>query len=355
MARSGILYSDVARAADKIKQSGSTPTVDNVRQMMGDTGSNSTIAPMLKKWKEEHLGEMTIINSGLPESILNAVRGVYELIKAESANAIDEIRSSCEQNLAEKEIQIKAISTTVNDLSNQRDHLEEESNRIKNTNNVLQLQLQQSHLELTALKNENQGLLNRLNDSIDQVKALHGQLDSARSQFEHFQEASKNQRLEEKQSYESRILQCESDLRHNKALQAGLQSENAQLHSENKQLRTTQDKMKEITQIQLQELSDLESLYNKTMFKLDETERNKNDVTSLLQDSQIKLQTIEIELAVSKNMQYSLEVQLQKAHEQNSSSEHEKLKLLSKLLQDHRLQPASGEAPSEKFSDEATE
>jgi hypothetical protein len=60
---------------------GEAATVDNVRKMMGDTGSKSTIAPMLKRWKEEHQDEAQAAKSGLPESILNAVRGVYALAK----------------------------------------------------------------------------------------------------------------------------------------------------------------------------------------------------------------------------------------------------------------------------------
>jgi hypothetical protein len=76
MARAGILYSDVARAATELAAKGEAATVDNVRKMMGDTGSKSTIAPMLKRWKEEHQDEAQAAKSGLPESILNAVRGV---------------------------------------------------------------------------------------------------------------------------------------------------------------------------------------------------------------------------------------------------------------------------------------
>ncbi|MDO8774232.1 MAG: DNA-binding protein, partial [Burkholderiaceae bacterium] len=50
MARAGILYSDVAKAASQLADSGKSPTVDTVRDAMGNTGSKSTIAPMLKRW-----------------------------------------------------------------------------------------------------------------------------------------------------------------------------------------------------------------------------------------------------------------------------------------------------------------
>ena len=46
MARAGVTYHDVAKAAEAIKTQGQEPTVDRVREHMG-TGSKSTIAPLL--------------------------------------------------------------------------------------------------------------------------------------------------------------------------------------------------------------------------------------------------------------------------------------------------------------------
>ncbi|WP_169728165.1 DNA-binding protein, partial [Massilia alkalitolerans] len=51
MARAGILYSHVAKAAAQLTAAGKNATVDTVREALGGTGSKSTIAPMLKQWK----------------------------------------------------------------------------------------------------------------------------------------------------------------------------------------------------------------------------------------------------------------------------------------------------------------
>ena len=53
MGRAGILYSDVARVATQLVEAGNLPTVDTVRAALGGTGSKSTIAPYLKRWKAE--------------------------------------------------------------------------------------------------------------------------------------------------------------------------------------------------------------------------------------------------------------------------------------------------------------
>jgi hypothetical protein len=68
MARSGILYSDVAKAASQLTELGHPVTVDNVRKMLGDTGSKSTIAPYLRQWRENHALESESSRLKLPPS-----------------------------------------------------------------------------------------------------------------------------------------------------------------------------------------------------------------------------------------------------------------------------------------------
>ncbi|GGZ80154.1 DNA-binding protein [Paraglaciecola sp. Hal342] len=52
MARAGVTYHDIAKAAEAIKTHGQEPTVDRVREHLG-TGSKSTIAPLLKRWRSD--------------------------------------------------------------------------------------------------------------------------------------------------------------------------------------------------------------------------------------------------------------------------------------------------------------
>lgn len=77
MARAGILYSQVAKAAAALAAAGANPTVDTVRAALGNTGSRSTIAPMLKQWKAEYQVDATAAAAGLPADLLEAVRAVY--------------------------------------------------------------------------------------------------------------------------------------------------------------------------------------------------------------------------------------------------------------------------------------
>lgn len=53
MARAGVTYHDVVKAAEAIKSQRQEPTVDRVREHLG-TGSKSTIAPLLKRWRSDN-------------------------------------------------------------------------------------------------------------------------------------------------------------------------------------------------------------------------------------------------------------------------------------------------------------
>lgn len=83
MGRAGILFSHVAKAAAKLVEEGKNPTVDNVREALGGTGSKSTIAPMLKCWKAEHIDDMVEAELGVPAELLHAIKGVYDKLQAD--------------------------------------------------------------------------------------------------------------------------------------------------------------------------------------------------------------------------------------------------------------------------------
>ncbi len=83
MGRAGILFSHVAKAAAKLVEDGKNPTVDNVREALGSTGSKSTIAPMLKRWKAEHAEDVVEAELGVPAELLHAIKGVYDKLQGD--------------------------------------------------------------------------------------------------------------------------------------------------------------------------------------------------------------------------------------------------------------------------------
>ena len=49
MSRTGITYAEVAEAMNRLTKKGITPTIDRIRQALGNTGSNGTISKHMKK------------------------------------------------------------------------------------------------------------------------------------------------------------------------------------------------------------------------------------------------------------------------------------------------------------------
>lgn len=212
MARAGILYSHVATAATKLADAGKNPTVDSVREALGSTGSKSTIAPMLKRWKTDHQDQGIAQDAGLPPGLLQAVKGLHEQmqhdadVKIEAAYTVAEAEK---QALAE---QFKAAQQQVAHLAHERDEL----NGLLSKERAERTQLDKAHHQLqlayTKLEADVIGQLQRLADRQTEVDGLHRQLDQARTQFEHYQQATAAQRTEERQQAEQSRHHLEVEL-----------------------------------------------------------------------------------------------------------------------------------------------
>lgn len=79
MGRTGVTLLEVEEAAAQLQGRGKTPSVDNVREMLG-TGSKSTIAQHLKNWKSKN----GTAHGKLPSELLAIVTGLWERLNAET-------------------------------------------------------------------------------------------------------------------------------------------------------------------------------------------------------------------------------------------------------------------------------
>lgn len=212
MARAGILYSHVAQAAAKLVADNKNPTVDNVREALGSTGSKSTIAPLLKRWKAEHQDAVASSEAGLPPELLQAIKRVYDKLEADVQQQLEQARAehlteleAAADQLAQSEagnrLLTAANATLSSDLVQTKDAL---------------TQLQTAHhtqaVALATAQADNAGFQQRLVDRQGEIDGLHRQLDQARTQFEHYQEATAMQRAEERQQAEQSRLRLENEL-----------------------------------------------------------------------------------------------------------------------------------------------
>jgi chromosome segregation ATPase len=212
MGRTGILYSQVAKAAAELVTNGKNPTVDTVRDALGGTGSKSTIGPMLKRWKAEHQEQVQAQDVGLPANLLQAVQGLYEQLQREAEEKIEAIRTAAEAEKQSYETQLEVARELTAALAHERDELKgllagEKTACTRLENTLHQLQLTHTKAETTIV-----GLNQRLADRQSEIDGLHRQLDQARAQFEHYQEAMAIQRTEERQQTEQSRRRLENEL-----------------------------------------------------------------------------------------------------------------------------------------------
>ncbi len=210
MPRPGITYLDVATAAIKLTQQNIHPSIEEVRKDLG-TGSNSTINKYLRLWREKQ-GNQIEAEKGLPETLLIAIKGLYEASQAEATIKISTIEMEAKQKIADLETQLNQLTQQNNLFLQNKTALE---NKISEQQlNELGSQKIISTLNQNADKKiaENQLLQERLNDKKSEIERLTQQVRHSQHNLEHYRGSIKQEREAEKQRYESQIIKVEQQL-----------------------------------------------------------------------------------------------------------------------------------------------
>ena len=89
----GITKNQIWVVADELQRLGQTPTLAAVREMLGETGSFSTIAPAMAEWRGQHM-KATGAKMPIPEAFSARMRQQAEHVWAEALGVADELVSS---------------------------------------------------------------------------------------------------------------------------------------------------------------------------------------------------------------------------------------------------------------------
>lgn len=283
MARIGVTYSDIAKAAETIKSQGQEPTVDRVRECLG-TGSKSTIAPHLKQWRNNNSDLKN--NSGLPNELLEVVKSLYDRIQQTADFKISQMTKSFK---SEQE-------TLSNELNDSKSH-------------IAQLLSQQNNLE--------QGLKNAEDDNrslSNSADCLQKSLD--KTEFEHIQAQS---RIEEFKSMVSELKQENKDIRahfehYQQHIAEDRQQEREQFHLANEQL-----------QNQIKDLSGRYTESEKQISKQRQVDSEKHKIIEQLQTQN--------QILVSEKNQNQSEINLLNNQLISYNKKHQKLNEQKKCIQ----------------------
>lgn len=199
MARAGVTYTEVAKAAETLKQQGQDPTIERVRGLLG-TGSNSTLNKHLKQWKNTHLEEGSI--SGLPDDLLRTVKSLHESIQGNAELKIEEVTKELNAVIDDLRTKLTTAQEQNNELTHNNEQLtqqnEELSNQLEVTNKdnfTYKLKQEQLAQDVTRLTSE-------LAEEKEGTKQL-------QAHIEHYQEKTAEDRQQERKQHQLALQQSQ--------------------------------------------------------------------------------------------------------------------------------------------------
>ncbi|MCE3238816.1 MAG: hypothetical protein K0R24_1797 [Gammaproteobacteria bacterium] len=229
MARIGITYRDVEKAALQLQGQGNLPTIDRIRHVLG-TGSKTTITEYLKRWKVQQADGQ----GKLPHELSALVTGLWERLQAKAEQRISEMQSSYDE-------QIKCLQQSLAEMQQgshvlkQQLHQAEENGRQKaeekQTVDQLLQELQQTHIQLES---RYQTSLQQIGDLKADNARLHQMATQIQANLEHYQQAMQLLRAEQSLETEKREANFQAHIQEMKQVSVIAQQEVAALQEKNK-------------------------------------------------------------------------------------------------------------------------
>jgi hypothetical protein len=116
MARSGLTKSQVRAMRDRLLAEGRYPSVDAVRQALGDSGSKSTIHRLLKELRDEEPDAGGMRREDTGNALQALVDQLAERLHLEAGERIRQLRAEHEQALRARDAELAALRRAVEAL-----------------------------------------------------------------------------------------------------------------------------------------------------------------------------------------------------------------------------------------------
>lgn len=208
MARPGVTYQDIAKAATKLMEQNTRPSIEAVRRELG-TGSNSTINRHLREWQAKQ-GNQIELEQGLPETLLIAVRGLYEAMGDDAKRKYAQVEAENNQLVANFKIKIEALESSHGALNQEKIALENKLAQTHEESSALQRQLDNLKKERDIQTADNHLLTERLSDKQSEIERLTQLLKHTQSNLDHYRETMRQERLSDRQAFEEKIAALEN-------------------------------------------------------------------------------------------------------------------------------------------------
>jgi DNA repair exonuclease SbcCD ATPase subunit len=213
MARLGISYEDVAAAALSLQVAQKSITVDSIREALGSTGSKSTIAPLLKRWRARQQNAGEALPSSLPPALLQAVTAINAQVQADADARIAALTTAHEEAVAELRTRLQEADSLIEKQSEESQTVKDQLTELRTHSETLQSRISALNMTILKAEAESEGLTLRLAGSSQHIEQLQDQLDKARAQFDHYQTTTAAQRSEERRDFSQHLIRNEHDIK----------------------------------------------------------------------------------------------------------------------------------------------
>jgi len=231
MARAGIYKSEVLRARDKLLATGRYPSIDAVREELGNTGSKGTIHRYLKEIEEEE-GPATGTRVAVSEAIQDLVGRLAARVNEEAEERVTTAQAQHAEQLTQHQQAAAALKTEAQSSRQQLEQTQRALAEEKAGHNKTSEALSNKTLECTQLTQQVADLQERIAAEERHRQSLEEKHQHARQALEHFRQSSKEQRDQEQRKNEQQVQYLQSELRTLNETLTAKQHEVVQAHQE---------------------------------------------------------------------------------------------------------------------------
>lgn len=242
MARAGVTYHDVAKAAEAIKNLRQEPTVDRVREHLG-TGSKSTIAPLLKRWRSDN-GEAADIG-GLPNDLIEVVKSLHERVQQMADHRIEQARQEFEGFNQELRKELTDAKNTIVQLTARQQDLDSQIERQNKEKGEAEKSLEDARISLVKAESQRDEAITRTTELKGSVAELKQENKDIREHFEHYQQRTAEDRQQEREQFRAVTQGLKDQVRDLQHRLTQAESKASELFEGNAQLQSNAGKLEQ--------------------------------------------------------------------------------------------------------------
>ena len=241
MARPGITYINVAKAAEIIVDQEKNPTVDRVLAYLG-TGSKSTIAPLLKQWKAEK--SQIVDTSSLPNDIIAAASSLYEQLQQTADLKVQQAKDNFQSQVNDWQKKLDEANEKIAHLQKITQQDSETQQILTAENDELKSHIEAMTIRIAKFEGELSKVQEQLSDKKSIIQEQKDELQQMRFHFEHYQQQTAEERQREHDQFQTvtnqfdrYIAELNQYLEDEKNSKKIMDERNAQLKIKSEQLR----------------------------------------------------------------------------------------------------------------------